>query len=130
MIIYAIFTGCINSTQVFQEVELIGSIIPQSDDENGSLQLIAYHAFYGSDELRYSFHEFARTERNALDFEWTLNIPQDEGDGLAIRAWLDTNEDGSFCTPEEDIEYGGTHVFDEIDWIMAFELTLDDPCAF
>lgn len=130
MMILALIAGCINSTQVLQEVELIGSVIPQSDDENASLQLIAYHAYYGSDDLRYPFHEFARTERATLDFEWTLKIPQNEGEGLAVRAWLDTNEDGIFCAPDEAIEYGGTHVFDEIDWVMEFELNLDDPCAF
>ncbi|MEC8276257.1 MAG: hypothetical protein VXZ96_01660 [Myxococcota bacterium] len=130
MTILPMLMGCINSTVIFKQVEIIGTAIPQTDDTEGTLNLLAYHEQFGSGDLSYPFLEFARTERTSLDFEWTLEIPQTEGEGLAIRAWLDSDEDGNFCTPNGVLEYGGTHVFDQIDWIMEFEVTLNDPCAF
>ena len=122
--------GCINDTLVFKAVEISGTVTPQDPSDTGTLHLIAYHAWYGSDDLGYPFHEFDRTERLELDFEWRLEIPQEKGEGLAIRAWLDTDEDDAFCLPNTDNEYGGTVVFDAIDWQLEAEIVLDEACAF
>ena len=130
MILISLLMGCINDTSTFKQVEIVGSAIPQSSSETGTLNLIAYHAWYGEGDLEYPCHEFARTESTELTFEWTVDIPQEEGEGLAIRAWLDTNEDGDFCTPDNSDEYGGTVVFDSIDWLIEVDIELNDPCGF
>jgi hypothetical protein len=125
-----LFFGCINETIKFKRVDIVGTAIPHNDTDTGSLNIIAYHAQYGSGVLEYSFHEFSRTQSDSLEFDWNLDIPQKNGEGLALRAWLDRNDDGKFCTPDARDEHGGTTVIEEVDWIIEVDIELIDICDF
>lgn len=130
MMFVLLMGGCINDTTRFQQVDIVGTVIPFAESDQGVLQVIAYHAQYGAGSLAYPFLEFDRTEFDSVQFEWTINIPQEEGEGLAIRAWLDTDGDGNFCSPDFQEEYGGTVVVDNVDWIVDVVIPLTDPCDF
>jgi hypothetical protein len=130
MIFVLLSAGCINDTSRFKQVDVVGTAIPFTDSDQGVLHVIAYHAQYGSGSLAYPFLEFDRTEFDDFEFEWSINVPQEEGEGLAIRAWLDTDGDGNFCSPDFREEYGGTVVFDDVDWVVEAEIPLTDPCDF
>jgi len=73
----------------------------------GTLHFRLYNLWYLEGELRHPLEEIEDFTSNTAEFSHTFEYPLHKGTGLAVHAWLDTDEDGVFCTPTSRLDAAG-----------------------
>ena len=113
----AVLGGCAGEVPETTPVMLNVTIeAPNVLDPSGTVHLYTYNAYRGEGELRHPLG--AIEEKLQYDFgDGTISHSFDyvpgSGDGFAVYAFLDTNEDGALCTPTERDEFSGFTVMDD-----------------
>ena len=119
--------GCIPQT-FFQTVTVTGQIQAEG---SGPLLAEVHHA-RGAETgtLAYTggYLETLSPEEDG-SFSLTLTVPTDEGSGLAVYAWQDSDGDGLLCGLEEDNELAGAATTETLDFEMSLDVWLTEPCA-
>ena len=130
---FLISAGCINSVVNLKEITLTGTV-QQSDPSvttDGKLYLTVLREWRGEGDLRYPMLPVTSIEVDGLGlYEWTFNINIDRDEGLALYGWLDSDQDGIFCSLDGDVERSGLTVLGSgpLDYVMNADLTLDSEC--
>ena len=73
-------------------------------------------------ELRHPLQEIEDFDSDTANYSHTFEYPLHMGEGLAIHVWLDSDEDGVFCTPLARLDPSGL-AYTEM--TPAGEVTLD-----
>jgi hypothetical protein len=73
-------------------------------------------------DLQHPLEEIEDFTSDSADFSHSFNYPAHMGEGLAIHAWLDTDGDETFCTPDARLDPGGLAYLTEI---SAGDVTLN-----
>ncbi|MEZ4382590.1 MAG: hypothetical protein R3A79_14730 [Nannocystaceae bacterium] len=124
--------ACVNDDTRLYEVELHGAVaVADAFASAGVLHVELHHARSGSGGLSYPLREIAELELdNIFEFRETVLVPMDEGEGLVVYAWLDTDRDGTLCAPDAPPEpVGLVELTDYPAHTIEFDLVLAEPCA-
>lgn len=127
-------TSCINQEKHLYEVVLSGQIAVGAGFSNkGEVHLQFHHAnSNGSGELAHPLGEFEQMTISSLGpTSQSLLYPIDEGAGLVVYGWLDTDGDGVLCAPGKPrTEPAGLVVVDGFPaHSLSYSLILDTACA-
>lgn len=129
--------GCINEVETFHRVVVSGEVIGGSE-QGGAIYGEALHAWAGEGALAHPLKPFAFFELPGEGpFEFTIDYPVGEGEGLAIYGYQDINGDGLLCTPSYRDETAGITVDEgfnpieggDVPFTLTLDLNLDTPCA-
>jgi hypothetical protein len=112
-------------------VSISGTISVPAGAESGSKVYInVYHAWALEGDLRHPVEYIDGVEAAAGRFSVDVAYPLDNGEGLLVYAWLDSDADGVLCTPGDRNDLAGLV---EVDSFPAAEVTvqidLTVPCA-
>jgi hypothetical protein len=107
--IAAILAGCSNApTENFRTITLNGNVMMTAGPlPQGTLhfRLFVLEALEG--ELQHPLSEIEDFDSESGIFSHTFEYPLHTGEGLAIHAWLDSDDDGIFCTPTSRLDPSG-----------------------
>ena len=131
---FGLITGCINGESNFYEVALTGQInVAAGIPTTGEVHLEFHHGqSVGEGELSHPLGEFARETIPSIgSTSQTLLYPKDDGAGLIVYGWLDTDGDGVLCAPGKPrTEPAGlVKVSGYPAHALSYTLTLDTPCV-
>ncbi len=125
-------SSCINVDTHLYEVNIHGTInLAENAPQSGKVHLELRHATSGEGALSHPLSPITEFVLDSLgDFEESALIPTDEGEGLVIYAWLDSDGDGTLCGLEAAPEPAGLLAFEIPDsHDLEVELLLTEPCA-
>lgn len=130
----SVSTGCINRETNLYEVALSGDVnVPVGMPNTGQVHLEYHHErTVGINELTHPLGEFDRETIPSIGVtSTTLLIPHEEGTGLVVYGWLDSDGDGVLCAPGKPrTEPAGIIVVSGYPaHSLSYSLTLDTPCA-
>ena len=98
----------------YQTVTLNGTVGMQAGPiPEGTIHFRLYNLWSLEGELRHPLGEIEDFESDAASFTHTFEYPLHKGEGLAVHAWIDTDGDGVFCTPDVRTDPGGLAWTDE-----------------
>ncbi len=124
--------ACINVDTHLYEVNIHGSINVDKDaPQSGKVHIELRHASSGEGALSHPLSPITEFVLDGLgDFEESALIPTDEGEGLVIYAWLDSDGDDELCGLGAAPEPAGLLVFDlPSSHDLEVALLLTEPCA-
>lgn len=129
-------SSCINVDTHLYEVNIHGTInvnvdVDEDTPKSGKVHIELRHANSGEGALSHPLSPITEFEIEGLgDFEESVLIPTDEGKGLVIYAWLDSDGDGTLCGLGATPEPAGLLAFDVLDTHdVEVDLLLTEPCA-
>jgi len=125
-----IFAACINEDLRLYEVVLDGTVTV-TGGATGTVHLELHHAHQGEGPLKTPLGLIAEVTFDAPGaVEWTALVPVDEGEGLVVYGWLDSDGDGLLCGLDASPEPAGVIALAGFpDHALTFALVLDAPCA-
>jgi hypothetical protein len=126
-----LLTGCEGYVTVVQQVDISGTIAT-ADGHDGPVQLEAYQAWAGDDDLRYPMRFIADTRvATPGDFTMSVELPVEEGEGLVLFGWQDRDGDETHCAPGVSDELSGVVVVSEgdVEDVVDADLVLDVACV-
>ena len=92
----------------YQTVTLNGTVGLQAGPvPEGTIYFRLFTLWAGEGDLRHPLGEIEDFQSDTADFTHTFEYPLHKGEGLAVHAWIDTDGDGVFCTPDFKQEPGG-----------------------
>ena len=118
--------GCIPQTLLMQ-VAVQGEVTTSG---SGELYAELHHAEGGTGTLTHPggwLMDF--TIASSGVYSVTLDVPVEEGSGLALYVWQDTDGDGVLCGLGQDEELAGAAVDAELGFAMLLDVTLAPSCA-
>jgi len=124
--------GCINDDVHLYEVTLQGSVaVAEGAPSDGRIIVELRHESSGEGTLAYPLRPISKFEVDGVgDFEEIVLVPEDEGTGLVVYAWLDADGDGTLCAPGGAQELAGLTVVDDYPaHSLEVALVLAQPCA-
>ncbi len=120
--------GCINEHIAFQEVTLEGEI-EAPKDASGLVHVVLHHGWQGKGLVRHPLGPFESfTLKAPGPFTKRFEHPTDDGEGLVIYAWQDSNGDDALCAPGGEVEHAGLQAFDKLDYRLQVKIVLNQPC--
>ncbi len=125
-------SACVNEDRTLYEVNLSGTITVADDAPSaGRVHVEVLHETSGIGTLAYPLRRITEFEVEAIgEFEETVLVPMEDGEGLVIYAWLDRDGDGVLCSPGVNSELAGIIELEEFPaHAIEVELTLTEPCA-
>lgn len=125
-----VVAGCINEDRRLYEVTLAGTITAPGG-ATGAVHLELHHARRGSGQLETPLGLIDEATFDAAEaIEWTVLVPIDEGEGLVVYGWLDSDGDGLLCAPGSMPEpAGAVEIAGFPAHALSFSLALETPCA-
>ncbi|TKD09236.1 hypothetical protein [Polyangium fumosum] len=128
-----VLAGCVNEETRLYEIELDGKVaVPDGAPSAGAVHL-AFHVAktFGEGDLEHPLGVFeTRTVAGVGPVRETVLYPLDEGEGLVVYGWLDSDGDGVHCAPGQTEEPAGlVKVAGFPAHALSFSLTLRAPCV-
>ena len=123
-------SGCHGVVTIVQPVEINGTIAT-ADGNDRPVFLEAYQAWSGAGTPRYPLAFVDETVVDTPgDFQFTIELPIEDGEGLVLYGWQDPDGDAALCAPGSDEELTGLVVLseDEVADVVEADLVLDIPC--
>jgi len=129
-------SACINEDLYLYETELRGTVsAPMGLTPDAELHVEVHHASFGTGATA---HPLGLIETFVVEpdadgnFERSVLVPSERGEGLVVYAWLDLDGDGVLCGLDGDgqpepaglVELDGFPAHE-----LSFALALDDSCA-
>jgi hypothetical protein len=106
------------------EIKMVAGPVPA-----GTIHLRLYNLWYLEGELRHPLEEILDLETNTSTFSHTFDYPVHKGTGFAVHAWIDTDDDGAFCTPSSHTDPSGLAWSEESPAEeISLAITLTDNC--
>ncbi len=105
-------------------VELLAGPVPA-----GTIHFRLYTLWFLEGDLRHPLEEIEDFQSDSANFTHTFEYPLHKGTGFAIHAWIDTDDDGVFCTPSVRTDPGGLAWTEETPSSeIDMTITLTDNC--
>ena len=126
------FGSCINVDTQLYEVNIRGTIkTDENTPQSGKVYVELRYARSGEGALSHPLSPISEFVLDGLgEFEERALIPTDEGEGLVIYAWLDSDGDGTLCGLKAAPEPAGLLAFEMLaSHDLKIELLLTEPCA-
>jgi len=128
-ILLTLLAGCSEPPVVTQNVQLSGQIIAPDDiADPGKVRVNLYHAWALEGELRHPLEFIESFETGVGDFTHSFEYPVEQGEGLVVYAWLDTDGDDVLCTPDVRNDLAGFAEVQPAEQVTV-SIRLDTPCA-
>ncbi|MDI1434100.1 hypothetical protein [Polyangium sorediatum] len=128
-----VLAGCINEETRLYEIELDGQVaVPDGAPSAGAVHLEFHVAkTFGEGDLEHPLGVFeTRTVAGVGPVREVVLYPLDEGEGLVVYGWLDSDGDGVHCAPGQTEEPAGlVKVAGFPAHALSFSLTLRAPCV-
>ena len=114
----------------YQTVTLNGNVRLQAGPvPEGTIYFRLYTLWSLEGELRHPLEEIEDFQSDSANFTHTFEYPLHKGEGLAIHAWIDTDNDAVFCTPTVRTDPGGLAWTEETpSGEIDMTITLTDNC--
>ena len=114
----------------YQTVTLNGTVEMQAGPvPEGSIYFRLYNLWSLDGDLRHPLEEVEDFQSDTANFTHTFEYPLHKGEGLAIHAWIDTDDDGVFCTPNVRQDPGGLAWIEETpNGEIDMTITLTENC--
>ena len=98
----------------FVPVTLTGQVSMQAGPAPaGTVHFRLYNLWWLEGGLRHPLEEIADFTSESPNFSHSFEYPVHKGTGLAVHAWIDTDDDGVFCTPTAKLDPSGLAAMDE-----------------
>jgi hypothetical protein len=126
-----LLSACSNAPEeAFTTVTLNGSLrMVAGPVPAGTIHFRLYNLESGEGQLQHPLEEIEDFESDTANFTHTFEYPLHKGEGLAVHAWLDSDGDGIFCTPEKRTDPSGmSWVGDTPEGSIEMSITLSDNC--
>jgi hypothetical protein len=126
-----LLSACSNAPEeAFTTVTLNGSLrMVAGPVPAGTIHFRLYNLESGEGQLQHPLEEIEDFESDTANFTHTFEYPLHKGEGLAVHAWLDSDGDGVFCTPEKRTDPSGmSWVGDTPEGSIEMSITLSDNC--
>jgi hypothetical protein len=126
-----LLSACSNAPEeAFTTVTLNGSLrMVAGPVPAGTIHFRLYNLESGEGQLQHPLEEIEDFESDSANFTHTFEYPLHKGEGLAVHAWLDSDGDGIFCTPEKRTDPSGmSWVGDTPEGSIEMSITLSDNC--
>jgi len=124
--------ACVNDDTTLYEVNLSGTIdVAEGSPSGGQVHVEVLHARSGKGTLSYPLRPITEFELDELgEFEESVLVPLENGEGLVVYAWLDSDGDGFLCAPGAAPEPAGIVELEDFPaHELELELVLTEPCA-
>ena len=120
--------GCVSLEIPYREYDISVDVSNATSDSQHTIMLM--HEWFGSGALRYPMYPLEETTFEGESLEsWTVLVEQDQGEGLVLGVWEDTDGDGVFCSVDNREERSGVMVVDENELVLDVEIELTDECT-
>lgn len=97
---------------------------------SGKVQVRVFQAWAGQGALRHPLEAITTFPAPLGSFRQEIDYPVNDGEGLVIYAWLDSDGDGHHCTPTVRNDPAGlTQVSEFPVDSVSFRLELNQPCV-
>jgi len=127
----ALLAACSDAPEAkYQSVTLNGTVrMAAGPMPAGNLHFRLYNLWYLEGDLRHPLEEIEDFESDSPVFTHTFEYPLHKGTGFAVHAWLDTDGDGIFCTPDSRTDPSGLSTMTETpSGEIDVVITLTDNC--
>lgn len=125
-------TGCSGGPEgEWVDVRLTGEVSGADGEEipDGKIHFRVFLLNSLEGNLRHPLKEIVDFESDSANYEHTFSYPLHMGDGLAVHAWVDTDSDGIFCTPNEREDPAGLGWTEETpDGDVQLDVILSENC--
>lgn len=112
-----------------QRVTLKGELLAASG-LSGPVQVRVFQAWAGQGALRHPLESIASFPASLGTFQQVIDYPLNDGEGLVVYAWLDSDGDGLHCTPALRNDPAGlTQIAQFPADTVSFRLELTDACV-
>lgn len=114
-VITAVLAACSGGPkEEFVPVTLTGQVSMQAGPApTGTVHFRLYNLWWLEGELRHPLEEIADFTSDSTSFSHSFEYPAHKGTGLAVHAWIDTDDDGIFCTPTAKLDPSGLTAMEE-----------------
>jgi len=103
--------------------------MPAGPVPEGTLHFRLYNLESLSGDLAHPLEEIEDFSSDTAAFTHTFEYPLHKGEGLAIHAWLDSDGDDVFCTPDSRLDPGGLAWMEETpEGEATLNVTLSENC--
>jgi hypothetical protein len=106
----AVVSGCSGEPQEGPAISVAikGNIaVPAGTDSRGRVEVHLYQTWFGEGELRHPLKFIESFETTVGEFSHSFGYPDNNGEGLIVYAWIDSDGDGINCTPTERNDLAG-----------------------
>jgi len=106
----ALFSGCSGtpSESAATPVAIKGAVsVPAGTNTQGRVEVHLYQAWFGEGQLRHPLKFIESFETTVGEFSHSFGYPDNNGEGLIVYAWIDSDGDGINCTPTERNDVAG-----------------------
>lgn len=114
-----------------ERTRVSGNISMPGADADATVYVNLYHAWALQGDLRHPVEFIESFETNVGSYAHEFDYPIDDGEGLLVYAWIDTDGDEILCTPTVRTDRAGLTAVEDFtppgDVTVDVELTA--PCA-
>lgn len=106
----AVMSGCSGEPQDGPAIPVAikGNIsVPAGTNAQGRVEVHLFQTWFGEGDLRHPLKFIESFDSTVGEFSHNFGYPDNNGEGLIVYAWIDSDGDGINCTPTERNDLAG-----------------------